>query len=153
MTCLAEMGKAKNMTDNRHYYRHHSEAPENLSDGLADSVIELSDEEVLGEVRESGTAPEQYAERTRDVLRHALHKFDNVNKRLQELGHAIMDWQVREGGYENRCKNCGLSVGFSATSNEIWGEASGKPCRARDQYTSEKKEAAGRFELVDGPPR
>jgi hypothetical protein len=134
------MGKAKNMTDNRH----HSEAPDNVLDGLADSVLELSDEEILDEVRKSGTDPEEYAERTRGVLRQALQKFDNVHRRLQELGHAIMDWQAREGGYENRCKNCGLSVSFSATSNEIWGEASVKPCQARNQYTSEKKEAAGR---------
>jgi len=143
-TCSAEIRKAKNMTDDRHYYRHHSEALENLSDGLADSMLELSDEETLDEVRESGTDPEEYAERTRDVLRHALRKFDNVNNCLRELGHAILDWQVREGGYENRCKNCGLSVRFSATSNEIWGEASVKPCRAQDQYTTKKKEAAGR---------
>lgn len=126
----------RNMTDNRHDF----EALENILDGLADSVLELSDEEILEEVRKSGTDPEEYAERTRDVLRLALRKFDRVNRHLQYLGHAIMDWQAQEGSYEGRCKKCGLSVSFSATSNEIRGEASVKPCQADK---SKKREAAG----------
>jgi len=137
------LNKARDMTT-KNVNSHDSEAARPRRFPIADYVLELSDEEILDEVRKSGADPKEYAERTRDVLRQALQKFDNVNKRLRELGHAIMDWQAREEGYENKCKNCGLSVSFSATSNEIWGEASIKPCRARDQYTSEKKEAAGR---------
>jgi len=124
------------MTDNKR----DSEELENILEGLADSVLELSDEEILDEVRKSGTDPEEYAQRTRDVLRLALPKFDRVNRHLQHLGHAIMDWQAQEESYEGRCKKCGLSVSFSATSNEIRGEASVNPCQADK---SQKREAAG----------
>jgi hypothetical protein len=117
-------------------------APEDVLDELADSVLGPSDEEILAEVRKSGADPEEYAERTRKVLRRALQKFDNVNRRLQELGHAIDDWEALDGSYDSKCKNCGLSVSFFATSNEIRGKASVTPCQARDENTSQRREAA-----------
>ena len=118
--------------------RRPSEPLEKIFDRVTDSVLEMSDEEILAEVRESGAVPREDAECTRTVLLQALQKFDNVTKRLQDLGHVInlKDWRVSEGGYDNRCRNCGSSVTFASVSNEIWGEALDKPCYVRDQRTS-----------------
>lgn len=125
---------------------HHSEALQNVFERLADSVFELSDEEICDEVRKAGADPEEYAERTRAVLLQALQKFDNVNKHLRNLGHIVSpkDWHAREWGCESKCRNCGLSVSFATASSEIWGEALFRPCRAKDQYESPERKAARR---------
>jgi len=109
---------------------------------LAESVFELSDEEILAEVRESGADPEQEAERTRLVLRQASKAFDNVNNRLSNLGHSINsnDWRSGQGSYHNNCLNCGSSVSFTATG-EMRGDDLGGSC-PENGYTTKKREAS-----------
>jgi hypothetical protein len=109
---------------------------------LADSVLELSDEEILAETRGSGVDPQEEAERTHAVLRQALKALDAVNKRLWRLGHTVNPnyWQQGERGYHNNCRDCGLSVNFTVTGNEIWGNALGGPC---PENTVRRREASG----------
>jgi hypothetical protein len=118
--------------------RRQSEPLEKIFDRVTDSVVELTDEEILAEVLESGAVPREEANCTRSVLLQALQKFDKVTQRLQDLGHTInlKDWRVSERGYDNKCRSCGSSVRFAFVSNEICGEALDKPCHVRDQQTS-----------------
>lgn len=51
---------------------------ERIMEQLAESVLELSDEALLAEITEAGSDPQQEAELTRSVLRHAA--------RPQEVG-------------------------------------------------------------------
>lgn len=53
---------------------------------LAESVLELSDEEILAEVAESGADPQQEAERIRLVLRQAVKSEEVEDKRVSNLG-------------------------------------------------------------------
>jgi hypothetical protein len=142
------MGVVKNMRNREH----HSEEQENILDRLADSVLELSDEEIVSEVREAGADPEEYAEHTRTVLLGAVQKFDEVSTRLRKvserlrvLGHTLhlKDWQTREWGYENECRYCSLSVSVALDSGRIWGEASVRPC-ALGQGASGRRKASAR---------
>jgi hypothetical protein len=112
-------------------------------DHLADSVFELSDEEILAEVRESGADPEQEAERTRLVLRRASKAFDDVNNRVSKLGHSINshDWRGGQGSYHNNCLNCGASVSFSTTTQRMEGNALDGSC-PDNGYTTKKREAS-----------
>jgi hypothetical protein len=104
-------------------------------------VFELSDEEILAEVRESGVDPEQEAERTRLVLRQASKAFDDVNNHLSTLGHSINpnDWRCVEGIYENHCLCCGSLVSFSTTTQRMEGNALDGSCPG---YTTKKREAS-----------
>ena len=56
---------------------------------LADSVFQLSDDEILAEVRESGVDPQEEAARTSFVLRHAADTWESENERCSLLGHTI----------------------------------------------------------------
>jgi hypothetical protein len=127
------------MADNKN----HDEQLKNIMNRLADSVLELSDEEILAETRESGADPQEEAERTRTVLRQASKALEAVNKRLWSLGHAVNPkyWQHGERGYHNNCRDCGLSVSFVA-AGEIWGDALRGPCRENDRYTVREQEAS-----------
>jgi hypothetical protein len=64
---------------------------------LADSVLELSDEAILAEIKESGADPQEEAERVRFLLRQVSKPAEvaNGNQRLtsQHLGRAgaLMD--------------------------------------------------------------
>jgi hypothetical protein len=46
----------------------------NIMNGLAESVLELSDEEIMQEVREQGFDPALVAEETRQVMLGALRR-------------------------------------------------------------------------------
>ena len=111
-------------------YKTSHDGQQRIMDHLADSVFELSDEEILAEVRESGADPEQEAERTRLVLRRASKAFDDVNNRVSKLGHSINshDWRGGQGSYHNNCLNCGAPVSFTTATGEMQEEASNGSC-------------------------
>jgi hypothetical protein len=106
-------------------------------------VLGLSDEAILAEVNEAGGNMGQEAEWTRQVLRGASKVFDNVNKHLSVLGHAVNsnDWQHGERGYHNNCRDCGLSVNLNV-AGEVWGDALGKPCAGGGWYAFGRREAS-----------
>ena len=52
--------------------KNHDEQLERIMNQLADSVLELSDEEILAEIIETGADPQEEAERTRFALRQAF---------------------------------------------------------------------------------
>jgi hypothetical protein len=128
------------MADNKN----HDEQLKRIMNRLADSVLELSDEEILAETRGSGADPQEEAERTRALLRQALNALEAVNKRLWSLGHSVDPkyWQHGERGYHNNCRDCGLSVNF-AVAGQIWGDALRGPCPESDWYAVRKQEASG----------
>jgi len=111
---------------------------------LADSVLGLSDEAILAEVREAGIDPYAEAERTRSVLRDAFELLEDVHRRLSDLGHTVNPnyWQPRHGGYRNDCLNCGASVSFTTATGEMRGKALHRECPASDQYTIYTREAS-----------
>jgi len=119
---------------------------ERLMNRLAESVLGLSDEAVHAETAEAGTDPGQEVERTRSVLREASIIFDNVNKRLSNLGHTINsdDWWRGHWGYHNTCATCGSFVSFTTETGEMRGEALDGLCPERDQYTIRRREASGK---------
>lgn len=127
------------MADNKN----HDEQLEGIMSCLADSVLELSDEETLAESRESGADPQEEAERTQAVLRQATKALEAVNKRLWSLGHTVNPkyWQHGERGYHNNCRDCGLSVNLSV-AGETWGDALGRQCRESERYTVREQESS-----------
>jgi hypothetical protein len=130
------------MADNKN----HDEQLERIMSCLADSVLELSDEEILAETRESGADPQEEAEYTHAALRQASKALETVNKRLWILGHTVnpKHWQHGERGYHNNCRDCGLSVNFTV-AGETWGDALGRPCREKEQYRVGEHELSQRY--------
>jgi len=124
--------------------KNHDEQLERIMNQLADSVLELSDEEILAEIIETGADPQEEAERTRFALRQASKALEAVNKRLWDLGHSVNPkyWQRVERGYNNSCRDCGLSVNFTTATNEMWGNALVGPCPESDQQTIRRREAS-----------
>jgi hypothetical protein len=110
---------------------------------LADSVFELSDEEILADLRESGVDPQGEADRTSSVLRKAADTWESENARLAELGHTINPnkWRSVDGSYHNRCLNCGSSVSFTTATSEMQGEASDGSC-PENAYPIKRREAS-----------
>jgi hypothetical protein len=90
---------------------------------LANSVLELSDEDIRDEA--AATGDPQQAERTRSILRNAARVVEKVNRCLLDLGHTISPqrWQQDGGGYSNHCLTCGLPVNFTSATGTIWGSA------------------------------
>ena len=113
---------------------------EKIIHAVAESVMELSAEEILAETRESGENPQQQAERTRAVLLVVV-----LNKRLEDLGHSInaQYWQCDEQGYHNNCLTCGLSVSFTAASNEVRGDALRGRCQNEQHKVCYRQRVAG----------
>lgn len=106
---------------------------EHLADELAESVLRLSDEEILEERSEAGADPKPEAERTRLALQKGLQSFESVNRRLSNLGHTINPngWRSEGNEYHNRCLNCGSSVMF--TADEPRSLALYTPCPANNE--------------------
>ena len=75
----------------------HVEKLERMMEQLAESVLELSDEEILAETTESGTDPQQEAERTRWVLRQAARAQEVEDKRLSNFGDTTNSNYCRTG--------------------------------------------------------
>ena len=69
---------------------------EKIMEQLADSVLELSDEALLAEITESGGDPQQEAERTRSLLRHAARP-QEVDQRLANAGDTTISNYSRTG--------------------------------------------------------
>jgi hypothetical protein len=126
--------------------KNYDEQLENIMNQLTDSVLELSEEAILAETRESGADPQEEAERTHAVLRQASKALEAVNKRLWILGHTVNPkyWQQGKRGYHNNCRHCGLSVNFTIAGNEMWGDALMGPCSESDKYMARRREASGR---------
>ena len=124
-------------------YRTSLDGQQRILDHLAESVLELSDEEILAEVRESGVDPQEEADRTSFVLRQAVDRWESENERLSNLGHSINpnDWRCVEGIYENHCLSCGSLVSFSTTTQRMEGNALGGSC-PDNGYTTNKREAS-----------
>jgi hypothetical protein len=73
-------GEARNMTDRISPVH----KLERIREQLAESVLELSDEALLAEIIESGSDPQQEAERTRSLLLHAARP-QEVGQRLSNV--------------------------------------------------------------------
>ncbi len=134
----AEAGNMENKRD-------HDRQLEKLMNDLADSVLELSDEEVLSEAREVGADPQQQGETTRAVLQQASKTFEDVNRSLSNLAHTVEPklWRRRGEAYYNNCVTCGLSVSFTPASNQKEGDALTGPCPDSGRYAVSKREAIG----------
>src|ERR1019366_5716748 len=124
-------------------YKTSHDGQQRIMDHLADSVFELSDEEILAEVRESGADPEQEAERTRLVLRQASDTWESENERLSHFGHTINQnyWRCVEGIYHNNCLNRGSTVSFTTATGEMRGDALVGLC-PENADTIKKREAS-----------
>jgi hypothetical protein len=109
---------------------------ETIMNRLGDAVLALSDEDIRAEVSEAGANPDEETERTRTVLREALQKLENVNRRLSNLGHTVNSnsWQRGRSGYHNTCVTCGSFVSFTPATGEMRGEALDGPCPECNQY-------------------
>ena len=72
---------------------------ERIMEQLAESVLELSDEALVAEITESGSDPQQEAERTRLVLRQAAKPQEVEDKRSPSLGGTSISnyWRTRKG--------------------------------------------------------
>ncbi len=116
-------------------YKTNGDERQRIMNQLADSVLELSDEEILAEVCERGADPQEEAGRTRSALQHSLHMFQALDKQLSSLGHVInsRSWRHDAGSYSNRCVNCGSLVRLTAATNELRGDALDESCAGRTQ--------------------
>lgn len=123
------------------YNNKHDDRPERVTNQLADSVLALSDEEILAEVREAGADPDEEAERARVVLRDASLRLDNAGRHLSNLGHTIHSdsWRYGRRGYQTVCLNCGLPINFTTAIAEIQA-----PCPAAGPHRVSRREASGK---------
>ena len=106
-------------------------------DQLADSVLLLSDQDLMAEIHEAGEDPQAEAERTRAVLLRALTLFEVVNNRLSALGHTVdpKHWRRGEKIYYNNCLTCGRLVSFTTTDNGLREHALEERCPKSNENT------------------
>ena|SRR5438876_10299176 len=111
-------------------YKTSHDGQQRIMNHLADSVFELSDEEILDEVRETGADPQEEADRTSFVLRRVTDTWQSENERLSNLGHAINpnNWQCIDEIYHNYCLSCGSSVSFTTAMQRMEGNALDESC-------------------------
>jgi hypothetical protein len=114
-------------------YKTNHDGQQRIMNHLADSVLELSDDEILAEARESGADPQEEAGRTSFVLRQAADTWEFENERLSNLGHTINPnyWRDVDGIYQNNCQSCGSSVSFTTSTQRMEGNALNLPCAER----------------------
>jgi hypothetical protein len=126
------------------YKTNHNERLERVMNQLADSVLELSDEAILAEVRETGADPDEEAEHTRQVLRQASRALEDVNRRVSNLGHTLDPkyWRRADGAYHNKCLNCGSVASVAMASGEMQGLAVTASCREIGHYMIARREAS-----------
>jgi hypothetical protein len=117
--------------------KNHNLQLKKLLDQLADSVLPLSDQEIMAEIHETGEDPQAEAERTRAVLRQGLTLFEAVNNRLSALGHTVdsKHWRHGEKIYYNNCLTCGRLVSFTTTDNGLREHASDERCPKSNENT------------------
>lgn len=108
------------------------ESVERVMNQLSETVLGLSDDDILAEVRAAGRDEQLEAERVRRVLQRPLHVLEHLNLCLSNLGHAInpSKWSCGPLAYHNTCVRCGLSVSLTIASAEIRGSAVHRACRA-----------------------
>ena len=113
------------------FKRRHDEGIARIMNQLSESVLGLSDDDIVAELSEAGNDPEQEAKRVRELLQAPLQVLQNVNLCLSNLGHTInpSHWQCGPLAYHNTCLHCGLSVSFTITTAEIRGSAVERACR------------------------
>ena len=116
---------------------------ETLMNDLANSVLELSDEELFLELGETGEDRHKEAGSTRNVLQGACNIYEQVNWRLSNSGHTVdpKAWSLGNGSYHNHCRICGLRVIFTPSSGEIRGDAWIRRCS--DAQREKWHQAAG----------
>ena len=107
-----------------------TDGQQRIMNHLADSLFELSDEEIIAETKESGADPQEEAERTSFVLRQAADTWEFENERLSNLGHTINPnyWRDVDGIYQNNCQSCGTSVNFIPSTQRMQGHALTRTC-------------------------
>lgn len=105
---------------------------ERVMNQLSESVLGLSDDEILAEVSATGCDPQLEAARVGRVLEKPPQVLENVSLCLSNLGHAInpSQWYCGPLAYHNTCVRCGLSVSLTIASGEIRGSAVDRACRA-----------------------
>jgi hypothetical protein len=114
------------------FKQRHNEGIERIMNQLSESVLGLSNDDIVGEVSEAVHDPEQAAKRVR--LQAPLQALEKVNLCLSNLGHTINPWNWQCGplAYHNSCLHCGLSVSFTLTTAEIRGSAVERACGASE---------------------
>lgn len=112
--------------------RNYNERIETVMNQLSQSVLGLSDDDIVAEVSAAGHDPQQEARQVWKVLQKPLQALENVNLCLSNLGHSIdsSSWQCGPLAYHNTCVHCGLSVSFTIATAEIRGSAAQRACRA-----------------------
>jgi hypothetical protein len=125
-------------------YKTGHDGQQRIMNHVAESMFELTDEEILAEVRESGVDPQEKADRINFVLRQAADVWECKNQRLSELGHTINlnRWRCLEGIYHNHCLKCGAAVSFTTTTGEMQGEASDEVCSSLDEYKTPRRQVS-----------
>jgi hypothetical protein len=120
--------------------KNHDERLERIMNRLAESVLELSNEAILGEIGEAVPDAHEEAERVRCMLRGKLQTLDTVHKRLSNLGHTINPklWWSDEHAYYNNCLDCGSLVSFTIASNEMNSSAFDEPCAESGRHAIRK---------------
>jgi hypothetical protein len=120
----------------------HEDLLERIAEELTDSVLSLPDQAFVVEGRNA----RKEVERTRLLLRKALHKLETVDRHLSNLGHKVDPNAWCQGwlGYINTCVTCGSLVSFNATTGEMRGDALNARCRENDQHTIRRQEVSGR---------
>ena len=120
-------------------YKTNNDGQQRIMNHLADSVLELSDEEILVEVRESGADPQEEAERTSLVLRQAADTWQSEIERLSNFGHTINPnyWRCVEEIHHNYCLSCGSLVSFTTATQRMEGNALERSC-PENEYAIQK---------------
>ena len=126
-------------------YKTNHDGLQRIMNHLADSVLELSDEEIIAEVRESGSDPQEEAGRTRFVLQQGADTWQSENERLTNLGHTINPnyWRCVEGIYHNYCLNCGSAVSFTTAKQRMEGSVLEGSC-PENEYAIQNSKASGK---------
>lgn len=103
---------------------------EGLMNDLADSVLELSDEELFREVGEVSVDRQKETGSTRALLQDACNIYERVNWQLSNFGHTVdpKAWRREQLAYQNNCRLCGLQVNFNPSTGEISGGTSIRRC-------------------------
>jgi len=125
--------------------RNYNKELERIMDRLVDSIMELSEEEILAEVRETGHDPEETAERTRSVLRGASDALEIANTRLWNLGHTVNPnlWYRKDATFHNNCLSCGSLISFTPSTHCLGGLAATRRCTRQNQNVADKRTASG----------
>ena len=111
--------------------KNYSERIEKVMNQLSQSVLSLSDEDIVAEVVAAGHDPQQEAKRVQNVLEKPPQALEKVNLCLSNLGHAInpSNWECGPLAYHNSCVRCGLPVSFTIATAEIRGSAVHRACK------------------------